>query len=1077
MKRKPPLPRPGRRAAWTLAAVLLPALVTGPLTGTPAAAEPAGLRPYRVDVTSPAVVRELAGQGFDVAEGDSGSSIEIDATGDQARALTKLGITAVPMTGTGTAGTSAARKAAEPGTYDVYRPYLDHTYAGTENGKPRPTLYEEFQGIAAAHPDFVKPEVIGKSLQGKPILALRITKDARRPGNRDGSKPSVLYVGGQHAREWLDNEQVRRLTHLFADNYGHRGPAKSTEGTPLAGVSSADLTKIVDTKEIWVVPVANPDGYDISFTPGNRLWRKNARDTNGNGKIDTGDGVDLNRNFPAHWGFDNEDSSPVPTYETYRGTGPESEPETRAMDGLLGRIGFKFLVNYHVTDAERLLYGVGYQIETAAADDPVYHALAGDDATPAIGSNPPGAPKPYIPGPLSFPFRNGGITDDTANTVYHTTSFTVEMDGGDPARGGGGSRFEFQDSDADIEQAFVKNLPFALDIAHSSADPANPVSHLGRTTPAFVPHTFGVSYGTPQEVAVDAKRELGPVILHWSVNGGRERTAATHEFTGGERYGSGYNLYYHQLRGTITGTKAGDQVRVWFTARAAKADPFTYSVRSTSGNPVLVLSAEDYSGQPGGTLESPPYADRTKPNHLQYYRSALDANKVGYDVYDVDAEHRTAPDALGVLSHYKAVIWYTANDSFIRGAGAPGQTGTSKLADDEILAARDYLNEGGKLLYTGQNAANAQLLGAAYNPHGEPPYCDTTGSGPGTVKDCAVLTDDFLQYWLGAYTHTQAAVTKADASTLPLVANTASGPLPLKLDGGDSADNQVHTYGMVTASSLLPARQFPQFSSEVSVGFAGTSPFEPVTGTHYALAPSVPASFERLRKTVDLTGARTGDLSFKVSYDTEPRSDFVLVEAHHAGQDDWTTLPDLNGHTSTDAGLSCDINWDSLHPFLAHYQTNPSKDTTKPDCTSSGTTGSWNAASGNSRGYQDWKVDLSRYAGSQVELSISYVQDFAVSGLGVFVDDTAVTKDGTVTDRTSFEDGLGGWEAGPPPPGTAVTTAAAWAAQPGIGYHFGAGVQTARTVYWGFGLEGVDGSDTRARLLGDALTHLGVRHR
>ena len=44
--------------------------------------------------------------------------------------------------------------------------------------------------------------------------------------------------------------------------------------------------------------VNNPDGYEYTFTPGNRLWRKNMADNDGDGvygEID--DGVDPNRNF------------------------------------------------------------------------------------------------------------------------------------------------------------------------------------------------------------------------------------------------------------------------------------------------------------------------------------------------------------------------------------------------------------------------------------------------------------------------------------------------------------------------------------------------------------------------------------------------------------------------------------------------------------------------------------------------------------------------------------------------------------------------------------------------------------
>jgi hypothetical protein len=73
--------------------------------------------------------------------------------------------------------------------------------------------------------------------------------------------------------------------------------------------SDPQVTHLLDTTEVWVVPVANPDGYQYTFTT-ERLWRKNLRDNNGDGQIQIGDGVDLNRNFDSHWGYENEGSAP-----------------------------------------------------------------------------------------------------------------------------------------------------------------------------------------------------------------------------------------------------------------------------------------------------------------------------------------------------------------------------------------------------------------------------------------------------------------------------------------------------------------------------------------------------------------------------------------------------------------------------------------------------------------------------------------------------------------------------------------------------------------------------------------------
>src|SRR3954453_8758358 len=202
-----------------------------------------------------------------------------------------------------------------------------------------------------------------------------------------------------------------------------------------------------------------------------------------------------------------------------------------------------------------------------------------------------------------------------------------------------------------------------------------------------------------------------------------------------------------------------------------------------------------------------------------------------------------------------------------------------------------------------------------------------------------------------------------------------------------------------------------------------------------------------------------------MSYDTEDTFDYVFVEAHTVGQDDWTTLPDLGGQTTDSVGESCDINWNTVHPFLDHYQTNPSP---ARDCTNHGTTGAWNGATGNSSGWHQWDVDLSAYAGKQVEVSITYAQDFASAGLGVFLDEAQVT--GVDAQPEGFENGLGAWTAGPPPAGT--QNQAGWVDSTSVGFTDGPGVATKQTEYWGFGLEAVRGADKRAALLGDALHYL-----
>jgi hypothetical protein len=181
---------------------------------------------------------------------------------------------------------------------------------------------------------------------------------------------------------------------------------------------------------------------------------------------------------------------------------------------------------------------------------------------------------------------------------------------------------------------------------------------------------------------------------------------------------------------------------------------------------------------------------------------------------------------------------------------------------------------------------------------------------------------------------------------------------------------------------------------------------EPRTGTQYVYSQQANDSYKRLARTIDVPAAG-GDLSFQISRSTEPNSDQVFVEAHHPGQDDWTTLPDANGHTTQEPGNLCEFEKLEPHPFLQHYLTVPAAE--GQPCSSRGSTGEWWAASGSSHGYENWDVDLSAYAGGQVEVSITYASDYGVQRPGVYIDDVVVS---TGQGSTSFEDDgdtLDGW--------------------------------------------------------------------
>ncbi len=996
-----------------LAALVAPSLAAAKArTGSLPVAERTEL--YRATLPT-AQIEQLQQAGYDVivrrgATGANGTKVNLVLNKGQVRKLAKQGIRTRLQRAKGKTSSQLSARQAQNG-FKVWRSF-------SEPGGIEDQLYR----IARENRDIVQLKTIGRTHQGKRILALKLTDDARKV--RDGKRPSVLYSSTQHAREWITTETTMRLLRHYLANYG----------------KDPEITRLVNSRELWFVPVANPDGYDFTFTPGNRLWRKNLRDNNGDGQIATGDGVDPNRNYATNWNYDQEGSSDDPSSETYRGPSAGSEPETRALDGLMRRVGFEFQVNYH-SYGPLILYPLGFQVDTETADNPIYEALSGNDAKPAIEG--------YDPDLSAELYTTNGETIDHVHGKYGTLGWTVEEN-----EGCAGCGFVFPDDEALVQKEFERNLPFALDVARSATRPDRPQSHLGNRAPAFDVDEFDVSYGDPQTVQTRARRSLGKVRMHYRINGGRERTSSTREWKGGERYGKGYDRWYQRLRGQVKGTRPGDRVRVWFEARGGeRSKAFSYRAAQESSNKVLVLSAEDYTGaspdQTGG------------PKYLQQHLDALRASGIKADTYDVDARGRKAPDPLGVLSHYRAVLWYTGDDIIPRDKG--GQPGTAaKVANDTQLGVRDYLNEGGKLLYAGKYAGFANANGYEYSPDG----AQQCSADPDVEDGCLPLSNDFLQYYLGSYVYSD----NNDPPAYPLtgIAKPFEG---LTADFAPGAD---HTASHLVTSSFLPKETYPLFASYDSIDYQrpGGSPYDPKTGEWYMAANRGDGAYKRLTRTIDLTGKSAADLQFAVSYDTEPAYDALFVEAHTVGQDDWTTLPDANGHTSqTDTLDSCTIEWRDLHPFLDHYQTvQRGQDGGVTGCTPEGTTGEWNAASGNSGGYQDWKLDLADYAGKKVEVSITYATDFASQGLGVFVDDAKVTADGATVEQTSFEQGLDGWEVPGPPEGSPVSRETWERSQ--SAFQEGAAVNTADTIYLGFGLEQLATDRQRADVAGRAITHL-----
>lgn len=218
--------------------------------------------------------------------------------------------------------------------------------------------YEDMQDhiyeMQLAYPNLVHIEVIGQSYEGRDIIAVKISDNA----SEDENEPVAYYDALTHAREPMGLESILYYMWSLLENYDN----------------DPELTYLVNNRELYFVPVVNPDGYVYNQTTnpdGGGLWRKNRRN-NGDGTF----GVDINRNYGDGWGLD-IGSSDNTNSNTYRGTEAFSEPETRVIRDFTARINPSIALSNH-SFSDVLLCPLGY------SDDQPNHDLYSEFALDMI---------------------------------------------------------------------------------------------------------------------------------------------------------------------------------------------------------------------------------------------------------------------------------------------------------------------------------------------------------------------------------------------------------------------------------------------------------------------------------------------------------------------------------------------------------------------------------------------------------------------------------------------------------------------------------------------------------------------
>lgn len=253
-------------------------------------------------------------------------------------------------------------------------------------------LVSDLNQLAKQFPNLVELEMIGTSVEGRKLLALKVgTGDVK-----------VICHGAHHAREWMTSRLiVDFICHLM-----------TSETKPWKHIRKEWLDRIT----FWFVPMVNPDGVTLvqdgpdHFSNRDELidlnddsldfssWKANAR------------GVDLNRQYPIDWEEIQADPG-RPSSSNYKGEHPLSEPEIKSLVDFVNQHDFDCALAYH-SSGEEIFWRYNLPNRFIESFRPLANQLA--DVTKYCLIEPEGIPS------------GGGFTDWFL-TKFKKPSFTFEI--------------------------------------------------------------------------------------------------------------------------------------------------------------------------------------------------------------------------------------------------------------------------------------------------------------------------------------------------------------------------------------------------------------------------------------------------------------------------------------------------------------------------------------------------------------------------------------------------------------------------------------------------------------------------
>ncbi|MBA2808671.1 zinc carboxypeptidase [Streptomyces sp. KM273126] len=427
--------RPGRRSAALIGLLALtlaaPVVATASTDATATSAQrPSAsaddIRQYEVRMQSDVKSRTALQQAGVTVDDADDHSVFISGRADQIKKLKQQGYDVSPL------GAAPDRSGGEDDVRLLDFPSADSRYNNYAE------MNAQIDQRIAAYPNIMSKRVIGKSYEGRDIIAVKISDNVAS----DESEPEVLFTAQQHAREHLTVEMALYLIRELGAGYG----------------SDSRVTNMVNNREIWIVPQLNPDGSEYDIATGSyRSWRKNRQPNSGSSAV----GTDLNRNWNYRWGCCGGSSGSTSS-ETYRGPSAESAPEVKVVaDFVRSRVvggvqQIKAGIDFH-TYSELVLWPFGYTTADTTtgmtADDRNAFATVGQKMAASNG---------YTPEQSSDLYITDGSIDDWLWGNQKIFGYTFEMY---PSSAGGGG---FYPPDEVIERETSRNRDAVLQLLENA---------------------------------------------------------------------------------------------------------------------------------------------------------------------------------------------------------------------------------------------------------------------------------------------------------------------------------------------------------------------------------------------------------------------------------------------------------------------------------------------------------------------------------------------------------------------------------------------------------------------------------